>query len=65
MKKIKSILLKVWNNKIFRTFFQTFIGTFATGYVMGMDDKELLTLLSASISAGICAIMNVGKYESC
>lgn len=65
MKKIKRALLKIWNNKVFRTFLQAFFGTFCAGYVLGLSDKETLALLVSSISAGICAIMNVGKYESC
>ena len=65
MKKIKSFLLKIWNNKVFRTFLQAFIGTFCAGYIVGLDDKEIVALLVSSLSAGICAIMNIGKYESC
>ena len=64
MKKIKKFFKKLWNNKVFRTFLQTFIGTFATGYALGMDDKALLTLLSSAISAGVAAAMNIGSYES-
>ncbi len=64
MKKIKKFLLKIWNNKVFRTFLQAFVDTFCAGYVFGLDDKELVALFVSSLSAGICAIMNVGKYES-
>ena len=64
MKNIKSIIKKIWRNKVFRTFLQTFIATFAGGYAIGLDDKGLYALFISSLSAAICAIMNVGKYES-
>ena len=61
---MKNFINKVWRNKVFRTFFQTFIATFCGGYALGLDDKELLTLIVSSLSAAICAIMNIGNFES-
>lgn len=61
---MKKILKKVWRNKVFRTFLQTFLATFAGGFALGMDDKSLYALVISSLSAAICAIMNVGNYES-
>ena len=61
---MKKVIKKVWNNKIFRTFFQTFIATFASGYAMGMNDVALKSLAISSLSAAICAVMNIGRYES-
>ena len=58
------MIKKIWKNKVFRTFFQAFIGTFCAGFVLGLNDKELIALLVSAISAGICAIMNIGNYES-
>ena len=56
MKTIK----KVWKNKVFRTFFQTFIPVFVSGYATGMDSVAIKSLLISSASAGICAVMNIG-----
>lgn len=60
MKTIK----KIWKNKMFRTFFQTFIPVFVSGYATGMDSVAIKSLLISSASAGICAVMNIGKMES-
>lgn len=64
MIKLKKILKKIWRNKVFRTFLQTFLSTFTGGFVFGLSDKEIFTLFVASLSAAICTIMNIGKYDS-
>ena len=37
---MKKVIKKVWNNKIFRTFFQTFIAIFAGGSTTTIEDNR-------------------------
>lgn len=61
---MKNFIKKIWKNKIFRTFIQTFIAVFLGGYAIGMDSTALKSLIVSAISAGICAVMNIGNMES-
>lgn len=69
--KIKNSMRKIWKNKTFRTFFQAFIGSvvaIAPTIDFSASDEVLIasiiTLIISSVSAGTCAVMNIGKMES-
>lgn len=57
MKKIK----KIWNNRKFRTFFQTLISTITTYFmatnVFEIDSKAIISLLITAIATGLSAVM--------
>ena len=62
---------KILNNKAFRTFIQAFIGSVAIiaptiDYTASSDilKGSLMTLFISAISAGVCAVMNVGNMNS-
>ena len=61
MKKKKNLLIKIWNNRKFRTFLQTLISTIATYFmatnIFEIDDKALISLLITAIATGLSAIM--------
>lgn len=52
---------KLWNNRVFRTFIQTVLGTifsyFAVNNIMDTDSKILFGLLVSAFSTGIAKIM--------
>ena len=52
---------KIWNNRIFRTFIQTVLGTifsyFAVNNIMDTDNKVLFGLLVSAISTALAKIM--------
>ena len=58
---------KIWNNRIFRTFIQTVLGTifsyFAVNNIMDTDNKILFGLLISAISTGIAKIMPLFDEE--
>ena len=56
------LIKKIWENKIFRTFLQTFIAVFAGGFATGMDSVALKSLAVSALSAAICAVMNMKEY---
>ena len=56
------LIKKIWKNKIFRTFLQTFIAVFAEGFATGMDSVALKSLAVSALSAAICAVMNMKEY---
>lgn len=52
---------KIWNNRIFRTFVQTVLGTifsyFAVNNIMDTDSKVLFGLLISAFSTALAKIM--------
>ena len=52
---------KIWNNRVFRTFVQTLLGTifsyFAINNIFETDDKVLFGLLISAISTALAKIM--------
>lgn len=53
------MIKKLFKNKVFRTFLQTFIAVFAGGFAIGMDEVALKSLVVSALSAAICAVMNM------
>lgn len=58
---------KLWNNRIFRTFIQTIIGTiaayFMTNNILDIDDKAIFGLLISAISTGVAKVMPLFDEE--
>lgn len=58
---------KLWNNRIFRTFIQTVLGTifsyFAVNNIFDTDNKILVGLLFSAFSTGIAKIMPLFDEE--
>ena len=58
---------KLWNNRIFRTFIQTVLGTlfsyFAVNNIFETDNKILFGLIISAISTGIAKIMPLFDEE--
>lgn len=52
---------KIWNNRVFRTFIQTLLGTifsyFAINNILETNDKVLFGLLISAISTALAKIM--------
>lgn len=60
---MKEKLIKLWNNRKFRTFFQTFISTiivyFGSTTILDIDLNGLICLLISALSTGLSAIMPI------
>ena len=59
-------LRKIWNNRIFRTFIQTAIGTLSAYFVdstFEYDSKKLTCLIIMAVSTGLAKIMPLLNEE--
>lgn len=60
---MKNKLIKLWNNRKFRTFIQTFISTilvyFTSTTIFDMDINAIVCLIISAIATGLSAIMPI------
>ena len=61
---MKNILLKLWSNRLFRTFLQGFVGVFFGSQLLEIKNINMLkTLVISAIMAGISAVMSLNTGE--
>lgn len=64
---MKRIMKKIWNNRIFRTFLQTFLSTifvyFSSNEIFNFDMSALRALFISALSTGLAAIMPLFKID--